>query len=104
MTLSLDPDLQPEILEFRAPADVECTLRFSIGLKFAIVTINFRKGEDCAESLRRFFIEEDIPPYLELPILNAVRNLLEEERNQVLHVVYKNSMLCPIGITHSPRI
>lgn len=54
------------------------TFHFNVGKKLALLTMPFEKGEDSHETMKKFFHEEDIPVYLEAPILGALENLFQE--------------------------
>lgn len=61
------------------PQDLSVTLRFPVGRKFAIVTLQFLRGDDSDDVLRAFFVKEDIPVYLEASLLAAVHRLLQQD-------------------------
>jgi len=61
------------------PQDIVVTLRFPVGRKFAIVTVQFLRGDDSDDVLRAFFVKEDVPVYLEASLLAAVHRLLQQD-------------------------
>ena len=52
--------------------------KFAVGKKYVLVEVNLRQGEDSEEALRAFFVQEDIPVYLEIPILATADRLLKD--------------------------
>lgn len=58
--------------------DVSLHFQFPVGKKYVIVRIDFKHGDDSEDVLRAFFVQEDIPVYLEMPILATVDRLLKD--------------------------
>jgi hypothetical protein len=64
---------------------MEVVLRFPVGRKYCIANMKFEQGEDVTESLRHFFLVENIPPYLEVPIFSCIYALFQEEKTAQIH-------------------
>lgn len=61
------------------PNDCILNIHFPVGKKFVMVKMAFRRGEDSEDVLRTFFLQEDVPIYMETPILCATHYLLKDQ-------------------------
>ncbi len=63
------------------------TLRFSVGKKYVVLNLHDAEADDnCGnkiveENMRKIFANEDLPCYLEVPLLSALHSLNKEEIN-----------------------
>jgi hypothetical protein len=62
-----------------APRDIQCTLRFAVGQRFCVATLQFAKDEDAADVVRKFLSEENIPVYLHDSIYSTVKTMIWDE-------------------------
>ena len=58
--------------------DVSLHFQFPVGKKYVLVKLHFQHGEDSEDVLRAFFVQEDIPVYLEIPILALADQMLKD--------------------------
>lgn len=58
--------------------DTELQFRFPVGKQYVIVALHLKHGDDAEEALRSFFVQEDIPVYMEMPILATAHRILND--------------------------
>lgn len=60
-------------------SDQTIALRFNVGKKYVMLSVNLKKGEDIEKIVKEILEMEQIPVYLELSILSSIHSLLKEE-------------------------
>lgn len=60
------------------PKDVTLHFQFPVGKKYVLVRLSLKHGEDSEDVLRAFFVQEDIPVNLEIPILVSADRILND--------------------------